>query len=396
MRRWPKVAIGDCCEIVSGATPSTTHPAYWGGDIHWATPKDLSELDGAYISETPRKLSRSGLENCAATVLPAGSVLFSSRAPIGHVAINTVPMATNQGFKSLVPQPNRVDAKFLFHWLRTNRSYLESLGNGATFKEVSKATVSRVEVPLPPVEEQRRIADILDCADALRARRRAVLAQLDALTDAIFVEMFGDPATNTRNWPLLTVGDVAEVQGGLQVSSSRKTLPIEVPYLRVANVFRGALDLREIKSMRASESEVRRTRLVENDLLMVEGHGNPEEIGRAAVWDGSIPNCIHQNHLIRARFESTRVDATYACVYLNSPGGRRHLVRSGKTTSGLNTISVSQVRETPLALPPLELQVLFAASLGAVRRIRTVYESAALQSDSLFASLQHRAFRGDL
>ena len=104
---WPKVRLDECTEIVAGATPSTSVEAYWGGDVCWATPKDLSDLDGSYISDTPRKLTRAGLQNCAASILPAGSVLFSSRAPIGHVAVNTVPMATNQGFKSFVPKPGR-------------------------------------------------------------------------------------------------------------------------------------------------------------------------------------------------------------------------------------------------------------------------------------------------
>jgi type I restriction enzyme, S subunit len=95
MSGWAMVRLEDCTEIVSGATPSTSESAYWDGDICWATPKDLSALDDAYISDTPRKITRSGLQSCAATVLPPESILFSSRAPIGHVAINTVAMATN-------------------------------------------------------------------------------------------------------------------------------------------------------------------------------------------------------------------------------------------------------------------------------------------------------------
>ncbi|WP_300639821.1 restriction endonuclease subunit S [Nocardioides sp.] len=124
------VPLGAIAKIVSGATPKTGVAEYWDGDIEWATPADLGKLDGAYISATPRKLTDAGVKSCAATVLPAGSVLLSSRAPIGHVAINTVPMATNQGFKSLVLGP-QVHAKFLYHWLKAKTGYLQSLGNGA-------------------------------------------------------------------------------------------------------------------------------------------------------------------------------------------------------------------------------------------------------------------------
>ena len=200
---WPTVAIEECARIVSGATPSTSNPEFWDGDILWVTPKDLSGLNGHYISTTPRKITQRGLESCAAEVLPPNSVLFSSRAPIGHVAVTKAPMATNQGFKSFVPNAERLDPKFLFHWLRANRPYLESLGVGATFKEVSKAVVARLTIPLPPLAEQRRIAAILDAADALRQKRRQALRLLDQLTQAIFVEMFGDPAMNPHGWKLI-------------------------------------------------------------------------------------------------------------------------------------------------------------------------------------------------
>ncbi len=393
---WPKVRLDECAEIVAGATPSTSVEAYWGGDVCWATPKDLSDLDGSYISDTPRKLTSAGLQNCAATILPAGSVLFSSRAPIGHVAVNTVPMATNQGFKSFVPKSERTDAKFLYWWLRTNRAYLESLGNGATFKEVSKTIVSRIEIPLPPLAEQRRIAEVLDRAEALRAQRRAALAHLDSLTQSLFLDLFGDPATNPKGWRVASVGDVANVQGGLQVTTARKDLPREVPYLRVANVYRGLLNLREIKTIRATDAEVARTKLVKDDLLIVEGHGNPAEIGRGALWDGSIAGCIHQNHIIRARFAAGKIVPLYACEYLNSPGGRRHLLRAGKTTSGLNTISVSEVRGTPVAVPPIRLQREFARRVTAVERMKTAHRASLAELDALFATLQHRAFRGEL
>src|SRR5690242_5687575 len=114
MTTWTSVSLKDCREIVSGGTPSTSVTDHWDGDIPWATPKDLSGLETSCISDTGRKLTEAGLKACGARVLPAGSVLFSSRAPIGHVAINTVPMATNQGFKSLVPKRDHLDARYLY------------------------------------------------------------------------------------------------------------------------------------------------------------------------------------------------------------------------------------------------------------------------------------------
>jgi type I restriction enzyme S subunit len=180
------------------------------------------------------------------------------------------------------------------------------------------------------------------------------------------------------------------------VTSARKDLPLEAPYLRVANVYRGFLKLTEIKTIRATTAEILRTTLVKEDLLVVEGHGNPREIGRAALWTGEIPNCVHQNHLIRVRFDTNKVVPIFACEYMNSPGGRRHLLRSGKTTSGLNTISVSNVRETPVAVPPLPLQKEFANRIRSIEALKVVHQSAMREVEALFSSLQHRAFRGEL
>ncbi|MEI2732055.1 MAG: restriction endonuclease subunit S [Dermatophilaceae bacterium] len=342
---WTSVALGDVAQVVSGATPKTGVAKYWDGKIPWVTPKDLSTLKEAEIHVTPRNITEAGLRSCAAAMLPAGSVLFSSRAPIGHVAINSVPMATNQGFKSLVPREGVLDAKYLYHWLRWNRSFLESLGNGATFKEVSKAVVSRVELPLPPIEEQRRIATILDHADALAAMNQAALESLGRTYGALSQRLVPQGSQD-----VVDLGDVAEVQGGLQITSRRSALPKEVPYLRVANVGRGSIDCTEIKTLRVTQLELDRVRLRREDLLLVEGHGNPGEVGRAARWTGADADMVHQNHLIRVRANESAYLPVVLEALINSTVGRDHFARSGKTTSGLNTISTTNVRSLRLPL----------------------------------------------
>jgi type I restriction enzyme S subunit len=291
------------------------------------------------------------------------------------------------GIKVLRPK-GEAQVKYLYHYLR--QLPLTEGGYDRHFKYLKRA-----DVMLPPLAEQRRIAEVLDQAEALRAKRHATLAQLDTLNYSIFLDLFGDPASNPKGWPMAQVGDNADVQGGLQVSPARNEYPREVPYLRVANVFRGFLDLSEIKTLRATDAEIARTTLMRDDLLIVEGHGNPTEIGRGALWDGSIAGCVHQNHIIRVRFNKKLVPF-YACEYLNSPGGRRHLLRSGKTTSGLNTISVSEVRAAPITLPPLALQLDFARRVTAVQRLKTLYRASLTELDALFTTLKHRAFRGQL
>ena len=167
---WPIKRIGEVCDIVSGATPRTERPEFWGGGIPWATPKDLSELDGWSLDRTARTLTGEGLASCSAAMVPEGSVLLSSRAPIGLVAVAGMPMCTNQGFKNLVCGPD-VDPWYLFGWCRIRTTYLQSLGRGATFKEISKRIVESIELPLPPMQRQRRFRSrLMNLTSIHRAR----------------------------------------------------------------------------------------------------------------------------------------------------------------------------------------------------------------------------------
>lgn len=304
------------------------------------------------------------------------------------------------GFVSVLrAHAKEVDPRFLFRWFSSDQvqSIVRSYGRQTTnISNLDIGRCLRLELPLPSLVEQRQIAALLDRVDAMRATRREALTQLDNLINAIFVDIFGDPASNPKGWPTAPVGEVARIQTGLQVTGTRKSRPIEVPYLRVANVYRQNLDLSYIKLMRVTQGELARTRLQRDDLLIVEGHGNSTEVGRSSLWDGSIEDCVHQNHLIRARFDGELIHPVYASVYLNTPSGNRYLLKSAKTTSGLNTINVSNVRSTPIGLPPLQLQHEFARQIELVERLRASHRVHLGELDALFASLQHRAFRGEL
>ena len=291
-----------------------------------------------------------------------------------------------------------VSRDYLFYFLRTpgTVNLATSRCSGANLPRLGPKQLASFQVPLPPFEEQKRIAGILDAADALRAKRREAIRQLDTLRQSTFLDMFGDPVTNPLGWEVTTVDGIGSVQGGLQVTSKRRWLPIERPYLRVANVFRGFLELDELKTIKLTEAEELRTSLDYEDILIVEGHGNKEEIGRCARWDGSIVPCVHQNHLIRLRCDRSKASPLYVENYINSPGGRRSLTGTSRTTSGLNTISVSKVRRSQIQLPPLDLQHRFGAIVESIEQQKASQRAHLAELDTLFASLQSRAFRGDL
>ena len=398
MNDFLRVRLDECCAIVGGATPSTSVPEYWDGDICWATPKDLSDLEGAQIADTPRKLTREGLASCAADVLPAGSVLFSSRAPIGHVALNTVPMATNQGFKSFIPKPDLLDAKFLYHWLRRNRPYLESLGNGATFKEVSKAVVSRIKILLPPLPEQRRIADVLDRAEALRAKRRAALAQLDTLTQSIFLDMFGDPATS--GWRMTTInGIAANTNGAIRTGPFGSQLlhgeftDTGIAVLGIDNAVENEFCWGQRRFI--SETKYRqlsRYTVYPGDVLItIMG-----TCGRCAVVPGNIPTAINTKHLCCITLDREKcLPAFLHAYFLRHPIARAYLQRraKGAIMDGLN---MGIIRELPIPLVPIDLQESFVRKMEAIEDVKSGHKSSVAGLESLFHSLQHGAFRGDL
>jgi len=243
---------------------------------------------------------------------------------------------------------------------------------------------------LPPLAEQQGIVDILDRAARIEALRTRVAEGLRMFAPALFIKMFGDPTSNPMDWPRRRMGDLCNVQGGLQVTRKRSVHPLEAPYLRVANVLRDRLVLDNIKRIRLTEAELTRTRLLQGDLLIVEGHGNAAEIGRVAVWDGHIKNCVHQNHLIRARPDHTLLAPEFAAAYLNSSSGRRQLLQRGKTTSGLNTITTSDVKDCSILVPPVGLQAMFSAIVARTRDTLRRTEVSAQVSSDVSASLMRR------
>jgi type I restriction enzyme S subunit len=168
---WSAVPLGSVATVVNGGTPKSNVQEYWDGDVNWLTPRDMGRMTARYIAETPRKITVAGLGKSSARLVPIGSVILSTRAPIGHLAINETPMAFNQGCRALVPS-EAVDATYLYYFLWFSRDTLDALGTGTTFKELSASALKSFPITLPPIEDQKRIVAILDEAFEGLARAR--------------------------------------------------------------------------------------------------------------------------------------------------------------------------------------------------------------------------------
>jgi type I restriction enzyme S subunit len=326
------------------------------------------------------------------------------------------------------PVPEVADLDFVF-LLLNDENFWEKGGTAQPFVKVS-ATFERL-VNLPPLTEQRRIVAKLDALTAGIARARAELERVillvsnerralleAAFSGALAAEFAGAIDNDTRairsdkidgrvgvlpqlpnGWKWMSLGEVSDVSGGLTKNAKRTSLPLTRNYLRVANVYADELRLDDVAEIGCTETEYRKTRLEKGDLLIVEGNGSLDQVGRVALWNGEIPDCSHQNHLIRVRPQPLAIPR-FVLLWLLSPGGREHLERLASSSSGLHTLSISKVAGLPLPFPPIEVQLRVVEQLdGALRKLsRTVAEAARskILLGRLEAAILAKAFRGEL
>ena len=340
-----------------------------------------------------------------------GDVLFAKITPCmenGKMAVarglrNGIGFGSTE-FHVLRPR-NGVDARYLYHFVSSagfRREAAHHMTGAVGQKRVPLSFLQQRELPLPPINEQRRIvAEIekqlshLDEAVANLQRVKANLKRhrastLKAATDGTLI---GDPSKS--GWRDALIGEVGQVISGLTKNPKREALPRKMPYLRVANVYANELRLDQVEYIGVAESEVEKLLVQRGDLLVVEGNGSPDQIGRVALWDGSIPNCVHQNHLIKVRL-ATEVAPEWALIWLLSPGGRREIEQVSSSTAGLHTLSTGKISRLPIPVPPLDEQHRIVAEvdrrLSIVREVEAEVETNLKRAQALRQSVLQAAF----
>ena len=296
----------------------------------------------------------------------------------------------------MVPRFDLVSSDFLFWWLKAQEKHIQRKGRGATFKEVSKKIVEDLQIPLPPLAAQRRIAGILDATDALRAKRREALAQLGTLTQATFLDMFGDPVTNPMGWPPTSLSAISdELRDGPFGSNLKSSHYVEsgVRVIRLQNIGVGEMlndDLAYISE--AHFANLPRNHCRPGDVI-IGTMGDPNL--RACVVPPAQARALNKADCILMRVDMAKVDPIYVCWLLNNPrmvSMALRLVR-GQTRG---RISLGRLKELQIHLPPMELQLRFATIVRSIEQQKARQCAHLAELDTLFASLQSRAFRGDL
>ena len=372
---WEIKKLGEVCEIVGGSTPKTNEPSYWDGEHYWVTP---AELDGAkYISSTSRTITDEGVKSAHLQLLPSGTVLLSSRAPIGKVAITTAPMYCNQGFKNLVCSA-KLHNEFAYWFLYHRTEYLNSLGTGATFKEISKRVVEQIPIPIPPREEQERIVAELDCLSGIIERKREQLKQLDALAQSIFYQMFGDPITNEKGWEVKKLGEVCKTTSGGTPSKGHNEYYEggTIPWLRSG----------EVNKMYIYDTELF---ITEEGLKNSSAKWFPENTVVVAMYGatvgqvGILKSKMTTNQAICGIFPNEYFIPTYLYHFLLS---KKEEYLKLATGGAQPNISQNIVRDTLVCCPPIATQKEFADKIEAIEKQKQLIKDSIAETEELFNS----------
>ncbi len=289
------------------------------------------------------------------------------------------------------------EPRFVSHFFQTE-NYWAQIAKGArgvAQPGVNATTLKALQIPLPPLPEQRRIAEVLDRAEALRAKRRAALAQLDSLTQALFLDLFGDTRKERTRWPTLPLEEIVrETKLGLVRGSQEFGPEFPIPYVRMNAITRiGELELGNVQRTHATEAEIEAYRLEPGDFLF-NTRNSEELVGKTALYRGGGLH-LFNNNLMRVRF-TAKADPVFVAAAFKTAFVQHELNLRKSGTTNVFAIYYKDLRSLPLPVPPIPLQREFARRVTAVEALKASHRASLTELDALFASLQHRAFRGEL
>ncbi len=382
---WTYKRLGEVCEVVSGSTPKTNIPEYWGEGHYWVTPAELNDST-VYVNKTDRQITDIALAKTNLQLLPVGTVLLSSRAPIGKVAITNVEMYCNQGFKNCICS-DAIYNKYLFHFFKLKKDYLNSLGRGATFKEISKTIVESIIIPLPSFNIQQAIVAELDKINELIGLKKSQLSDLDSLAQSFFYDMFGDPVENEKGWEVKKLNEVSEsITDGDHMPPPKSERGI--PFLTISDINKETRELDFSNTFFVPQDyydglkEERKARI--NDLLytVTGSYGIP-------VIVKTDKQFCFQRHIALIRPIQKMLTTTFLCYWALCPSVKGEADRVA-TGIAQKTVGLNSIRQFDIVLPPLPLQQSFAARITAIEQQKQRISASIKDLETLLASrMQH-------
>ena len=379
---WIYKKLGEVATIIGGSTPKSNVEEYWGGNHYWVTPADLN--GNKYQSSTPRTITDLAIQKTNLQLLPIGTVLLSSRAPIGKVAITTVPMYCNQGFKNIICS-ELLNNEFVYWYLFGKTDYLNSLGRGATFKEISKKTTEQIPIPIPPLAEQQRIVAELDLLSSMIDKKKVQLKELDQLAQSIFYDMFGDPITNEKGWEIEKFEDVcssmtkgpfgSDIKKSLYVPKSEDTYKV---YIQINAIEKDATLGTYYISKEYFDNKMFKFEVKPNDYIITcDG-----TLGKFLRLPQSIEKGIISASLLRLtlneKINYKYFEHIWDCYILQQQ------TKDIRNTALKHLPSASKMGKTLIPLPPLSLQQEFASKIEAIERQKTLIQQSIDEVQTMF------------
>ena len=379
---WKETTMGCVAQVVGGGTPSTQKPEYWDGTVPWATPTDITALQSRFISSTANTINEQGVKNSGASLLPPQSVLMTSRATIGVCGINTVPMATNQGFANLVCKDG-VNCEFLYYLMSVRIREMRQLASGSTFIELAKSEVRKLRILLPEINEQQRITGILSAVDAAIERTREVIAQTRRLKQALLQDLLthGLPGKHKEfrsdkhlhqlpvSWESAQLADLLKLVTSGSRGWARYYTTIGALFLRITNLTREHinLDLKEKQHVCPPDTaEGRRTRVQPHDILI----SVTADLGIIGIAPPEIGEAYVNQHIALVRLDANLVNPLWVAYYLAGEPGQNQFRRlnDAGAKAGLNLPNIRSLR---VALPSRDEQDAIVSLIRATeQRIR--------------------------
>jgi type I restriction enzyme S subunit len=393
---WPVVELGNVVKVASGFAFKSKEFVNNGYPIIRISNITGSNVDIDSAANVPAK----AVEGKEKFIVQSGDILVAmSGATTGKLGIvpNGIGKAyLNQRVGRFGFDEKELDSKYLFYFLMSSECQIQigNLAAGAAQPNISGSQLESIKIPLPPLPVQKQIAAVLEKADTLRSQCQQMEKELNSLAQSVFLDMFGDyKKSDLSNFT--TLGDCANVCSGVTKGQKFGDKPtVTVPYMRVANVQDGYLDLNEIKEIEAKITDYDKYLLKVGDVLMTEG-GDFDKLGRGAVWEGQVDGCIHQNHVFRVRLGERYLPKFFEYL-LQSQYAKQYFLKCAKKTTNLASINITQLKSLPMPQVDLILQQEFVSFISKLDEHKQQLEQTKQQLDDNFNSLMQRAFKGEL
>lgn len=385
-----KIKLSEVCEVVTGSTPKSNVQEFWNGNLKWLTPAELDD-NSFIVYDTERKITFEGAKATGLKPFPAGTVILSSRAPIGKVAVSGCEMYCNQGFKNLICG-SRIHNIYLYWFLKSKTEFLNSLGRGATFKEISKPIVENIDIPLPRYSQQESIAEQFNKIQKLVALYMEQHALLETLVKSRFIEMFGDPVVNPKGLKKVLLADLSELitkgaspnwQGFGYTDDNTQTL-----FVTSENVREGFLDLTTPKYIEDGFNEKQKRSLLRKGDFLINIVG--ASIGRAAQYNSLNKANINQAVAL-VRVKPNIIRDNYLLYYLNSEKAQR-MYNAMKSDTGRANLSLQDIANLEILLPSIGEQDEFDLFMQQVDKSKLAVQQSLNELETLKKSLMQQYF----